>query len=378
MSFRGRLTWLIATAFVIGGIGLLAAQYAMMAGFFSQQLHTSTISVGNATPPAGAGSGDTRPGVATSGELTTVRDEVLRNTLLGSLALVVVLAVAAAALAWWLSGRLVARIGDVTRLASDISASDLTRRLALPGPPDEITALGDTFDAMLERLQDGFQRQERFVANASHELRTPLAAARTALEAPLLQGRFDPAVVPDVRRALAANQHSEQLIAALLQLARAGQGLAESGPVELDEVVHGVLAEQAGAIAAKSLDVEVSLAPAEVIGDQTMLIRAVTNLIENAVKYTAAGETIRVAQRLTETGVELVVDNPGRSFSVAEASGLIEPFRRGERSSPAPGNGLGLAIVDAVARAHGGGLQVTPRDGGGLRARLQLSRESAA
>ena len=154
-------------------------------------------------------------------------DDVLTRLLVFSGVVLMVFAVAAAGIAWWLARRSLKRIGEVTAMAQEVSTTDLHRRLELPGPRDEIKELADTIDAMLDRLESAFAAQDRFVANASHEFRTPLTTSRTALEIPLAQGRVPIDLQPAVRTALKAGEHSDRLITSLLTLAR-GQGIASS------------------------------------------------------------------------------------------------------------------------------------------------------
>ena len=120
--------------------------------------------------------------------LTDLRSQVLDQTFPWLGAILVALTVTSTMLGWWLSGRLLRRVTEITHTARAVADGDLSARLALPGPRDEITELGDTFDTMLERLEGAMVAQQRFVANASHELRTPLTSGQLALEAPLLQG----------------------------------------------------------------------------------------------------------------------------------------------------------------------------------------------
>ncbi|RGE22474.1 HAMP domain-containing sensor histidine kinase [Leucobacter sp. wl10] len=254
--------------------------------------------------------------------------------------------------------------------------------------------LADTIDGMLDRLRDAFARQERFVANASHELRTPLATTRAALEIPLARGRVPADLEPAIRRALAANERSERLIAALLELARARRGRADAGQARGDEtdpreaVVAAVETHGARAV---ELGVGVDLAGLlgddggagrrperpEAAADPALVQLAVDNLIGNAVRHNVRDGWVRVSLRSADGRVRLRIENTGAELDDRAVAAMIEPFNRGDATRLAsreaePGLGLGLSLADEAARAAGGSLELSPRPGGGLVAILSL------
>ena len=243
----------------------------------------------------------------------------------------------------------------------------------------------------LDPLYDALTRQDRFIAGASHELRTPLTTTRTLLEIPLAQGRVPEDLEPAVRGALAANERSERVIAALLTLARvrheddagrvgrgdgAGRVRGEDGPVELDlgAVVASALAEREPAAAARALRVAPPPGPAAVAAaDPELVAIAVGNLIDNAIRHNVDGGEVAVDVGSDERRAWVEVANTGADLSSADLSMLAEPFHRGDDSRLAgEGLGLGLSLVETIARSQGGSLTLTARDGGGLRARLAL------
>jgi signal transduction histidine kinase len=219
------------------------------------------------------------------------------------------------------------------------------------------------------------------VANASHELRTPLAIVRTELDVTLSD--------PDVRerdlRQMAAvvretNERMERLIASLLALAKGEGGVTDPRPADLAEAVRPALEREAALRPGGALRLDARLEPAPVTGDPVLLDRLAGNLVENAVRYNAALGWVRV-----RTGVEagrsvLRVANPGEPVDPAEAVQLTEPFRRLEtsRSRTTGGYGLGLAVVRAVARSHGGDVHVHARREGGLEITVALPAAGAA
>jgi signal transduction histidine kinase len=432
-SFRTRLAMIIALSFVAAGICLLTVQYLLVSQLFDQALATSATKVvqgvactapapvsaiGAAqgiatsctlTDPAGfttvtidgstpAGSTDAQfpaggPAVAApvdaAGVAGTVGvwfeaqsselvDDVLTRLLVFSGVVLLVFAVAAAGVAWWLARRSLKRIGEVTAMAQEVSTTDLHRRLELPGPRDEIKELADTIDAMLDRLESAFAAQDRFVANASHELRTPLTTSRTALEIPLAQGRVPIDLQPAVRTALKAGAHSDRLITSLLTLAR-GQGVASCDELDLAVVAGEICGSMAERVANAGLAMEQDLRPSKVLGDPTMITQAVTNLLDNAIRHNVDGGRIWVSVRDDGGTVRLLVENTGPVIDPDTVALLCEPFYRAgasrlaaSRDGSGTGVGLGLSIVSSINQAHNGDLEITSREGGGLVVGWQL------
>ncbi|MER6999793.1 ATP-binding protein [Streptomyces sp. NPDC000410] len=272
-----------------------------------------------------------------------------------SLALLIT-AVIAVVVGWWMAGRVLRPVHEMTAQARRLSEHALDRRIAVRGPDDELKELGDTIDALLGRLETAFDSQRRFVANASHELRTPLATQRAAIQV----GLEDDSPVKQVL--LDSNRRSERLIEGLLVLARGERGLAAREDVDLAEVVEEECARYG---------VSCAVAPggAVVRGDRVLLGQLVRNLVANAVTYNVPGGTVDVRV----AGGDLVVANTGPVVAREDVPGLFEPFRRGEgRDRMGPGAGLGLSIVRSVAVAHGGRVEAEPGPEGGFVVRVSL------
>jgi signal transduction histidine kinase len=301
--------------------------------------------------------------------ISSDRYDTLHHLLMTSGVVLAVLVGVAALVGWWLSGRVLRPLHQITATAHRLSETNLHERIGLPGPSDELKDLADTFDAMLERLDQAFAGQRRFVANASHELRTPLAVQRTALQI----GLADP--VPDhvakVREELlTVNRRSEHLIEGLLLLARSEDGLAEYAAVGLHTVVAEVTAQHTAAAKAAGVRLLVDTEPVHVRGDRVLLTHLVTNLVQNAVRYNHAGGTVEV--RAGPSGLD--VHNTGPEVPTDLIEELLEPFTRGPdvRASHREGLGLGLSIVRSITRAHGGTLTVRPAAQGGLEIGVRL------
>ncbi len=276
---------------------------------------------------------------------------------------------AAAVLAWAITGRVLKPVHDVTEAARRLSADSMGERLRLTGPRDEVAELADTFDGMLDRLQAAFDSQRRFVANASHELRTPLSVIRTELDVTLSDPDAD---VEELRRMAgvvrSAAERAEQLVSALLLLARTeGTRLAVHENVDLATVVDSAWRAVRTESAAKQLRMNFRTGPAHVVGDPALLERIAGNLLENAVRHNLVGGWIDV---VTEGGPQwsvLRVSSSGPPISPGLVDGLFEPFRRGGTDRTArTGTGLGLSIVRAAVTAHEGLVHAEAVVGGGL------------
>jgi signal transduction histidine kinase len=286
-----------------------------------------------------------------------------------SLIALVAMAALSMGLGWLVAGRVLRPLRTITGAAREISATDLHRRLALTGPDDEFKELGDTFDGLLGRLDASFQAQRQFVANASHELRTPLARLKTLAQVALA----DPnASVESLRaahdRVLASEQQLEQLIDALLSLARSERGLDRRQPVDLAALVGEVLADRRDQIERRGLQLHATLDPARIQGDPQLLERLVANLIDNAIRHNSAGGRIEVATTTTAATAVLSVVNDGPVVPAEELERLQAPFQRlgAARTSPGDGHGLGLSIVHAIVAAHEAQLNIGARSEGGL------------
>lgn len=272
---------------------------------------------------------------------------------------------------WLLAGRLLRPLNTITATAHRIAGRTLHQRIALDAPPSEVKSLADSFDSMLDRLDEAFAGQGRFIANAAHELKTPLALNRTLVEVAMAKPDSPPQIHTLGENLLAVNARHERLIDALLTLARAEDAVTERRAVNLADLAEYALdscADLAGTVA-----LEQELTPAPIIGDPLLLEQAIRNLVDNGIRYNQRGGWVRVQTRATAHHAEVLVANTGATISAFEVPALFEPFRRlTDRVGSSRGSGLGLSIVRAVAQAHRGDVIATPRTGGGLVVRIVL------
>ncbi|MBW8738477.1 sensor histidine kinase [Streptomyces turgidiscabies] len=378
-TIRIRLTLLYGGMFLIAGILLLSIIYLFAA---------NALNVGSNLPfkiIAGQVGSDTCnfPSSPTATELNSAmndcvnvqRQHALDNLLSRSLITLLGLAVIAFAFGYAMAGRVLTPLGRITRTARAVAGSDLSRRIELDGPDDELKELADTLDDMLERLQRAFTAQQRFVGNASHELRTPLAINRTLLEVHL----SDPGAPSELQQLgktlLATNERSEQLVEGLLLLARSDNQIVERKPVDLAEVATQAVDQTHAEAEAKGVVFRGKRDPAVVQGNGVLLERIALNLVQNAVRYNVPEDGwVEVTTEVQHGQAVLVVSNTGPVVPAYEVDNLFEPFRRlrTERTGSDKGVGLGLSIARSVARAHGGHISAQPREGGGLVMRFAL------
>ena len=386
-TIRIRLTLLYGGMFLIAGILLLSIIYLLAA----QALNTGNEPLFKIVSVSGQAikvTSDNCPAVSANDIPLSVfnaaishctdqqRQAALDNLLSRSLLALLGLAVIAFAFGYAMAGRVLSPLGRITRTARAVAGSDLSRRIELDGPDDELKELADTFDEMLERLQRAFTAQQRFVGNASHELRTPLAINRTLLEVHL----SDPGAPMELQQLgktlLATNERSEQLVEGLLLLARSDNQIVERKPVDLAEVASQAVDQVHAEAEAKGVLIRGKRAPVVVQGNGVLLERIALNLVQNAVRYNVPEDGwVEVTTEAQHGQAVLVVSNTGPVVPAYEIDNLFEPFRRlrTERTGSDKGVGLGLSIARSVARAHGGHISAQPREGGGLVMRVALS-----
>ncbi|MFF9128231.1 sensor histidine kinase [Streptomyces sp. NPDC014889] len=383
-TIRIRLTLLYGGMFLIAGILLLSIIYLLAA----QALRTgnqplfkivdfNALRVTSTDCP-GVDNGNlslSEFNAAISACIDHQRQAALDSLLSRSLLALLGLAVIAFAFGYAMAGRVLSPLGRITRTARAVAGSDLSRRIELDGPDDELKELADTFDDMLERLQRAFTAQQRFVGNASHELRTPLAINRTLLEVQLSDPHAPVELQQLGKTLLATNERSEQLVEGLLLLARSDNQIVERKPVDLAEVASQAIDQVRGEAEAKGVVIRGERKPAVVQGNGVLLERIALNLVQNAVRYNVAEEGwVEVTTDAQHGQAILVVTNTGPVVPAYEIDNLFEPFRRlrTERTGSDKGVGLGLSIARSVARAHGGHISAQPREGGGLVMRVML------
>ncbi len=370
MSVRLRLTLLYGLLFFIAGFVLLIFLY----GLLNRSLDPETPMrpfverrQEQSQPPPSTENDDRPVEERLADARRDERREALRQVRVqGGLALIVT-GGGALFLGWIVAGRVLSPVRDITQHAREASEKTLGQRIDLQGPNDELKELADTIDGMLDRLQEAFESQRRFSAEASHELRTPLAIMRAeadvALASPNATER-ERALATSIIRAV---DRSERLIDGLLALARSESTLRDHDQIDLAELVGNVIGEQVRDADQAGIEVDLILDPAMVNGDRALLWRLIGNLIENAIRYGKRGGWMRISVSTNDGFAEITVANNGQVVPADEVERLFKAFTRGDHGrSAGSGYGLGLAIVRSVADAHDGTVSATPNPDGGL------------
>lgn len=357
LTVRVRLTLSYAALLVAAGLVTAAVIYLVMRYVPDYPL---TQANPGADPPVAPSRGE-------------ILDAVVR---LSGLALLF-LAVLGLVGGWFLAGRMLRPVQQITAAARLAAQGSLEHRIGLRGRRDEFTDLADTFDEMLDRLQRSFQAHQRFAANAAHELRTPQAITRTVLEVALADP--DGQDVERLAGRLAeVNERSIHLVEALLGLAAIDGRAPVREPVDLATTARHVVEELRREADGAGVAVTAALGAAPVAGDPALLHQLVLNLAQNAVRHNLPrGGTVSVRTTSDEDGAQLVVVNSGEVIGPDEVATFAEPFvRRRGRIATADGgtrsHGLGLTIVAAIADVHDGTLRLAPNPEGGLTAQVVL------
>jgi signal transduction histidine kinase len=350
-SLRRRLALLYGGLFFASGAALLAV--ALLGSGSVQE----TIPATGAGPSAARGLTGRPHGIG------------LHQLIPYSAAGLVVLAALSVPLGWAVAGRALRPFWAIVTTAQRISASSLHERLRLEGPYDEFRELGATLDGLFGRLEASFESQRHFVANASHELRTPLTVERTLLQVALA----DPdATAPALRSAceklLRLGEQQERLIDGLLTLASSERGVERWEPFDLAEVAGQAIAARRQEAESQGIQVDASLAAALAAGDPSLAASMVANLADNAVRHNVAGGWVEITTATRAGRATFSVRNTGPVIPPGEIDRLARPFQQfgHPRVRRADGHGLGLAIVCAIARAHGASLSAAARPEGGL------------
>jgi two-component system, OmpR family, sensor kinase len=320
-------------------------------------------------------------GGETTGTLVVVyfpgadRDEILIVVRVLTIAGLVVL-MASAVLAWSLAGRVLRPVRELTATAQQISDTDLSQRIEVDGR-DELAELGATFNAMVERLENGFVEQRRFLDDVAHELRTPIT---------IVQGHVDLLGDDPEERAESVATINDELdrmnryVNDLLLLAKAESGeFLQFEPVDLGELAV-MLQQRLGLLGDRVWELDTAPAPGKVaiLGDRDRLAQAMLNLAANAVQHTGPGDRLAFGIDTTTDAARLWVRDTGPGLGDDVIDQLFTRRFRGaaSRSRRSEGMGIGLSIVDAVARGHGGRASAANEPDGGARFTIELPIDS--
>ena len=277
----------------------------------------------------------------------------------------------------FLAGRALSPIDRVTRVARKISAEDLSQRLDMRLPDDEVGRLANTFDDMIARLDEAFRRQRQFTADASHELRTPLTAIKGQTEVALQRERDGETYREVLRKVNGEADRMIRLVGSLLTLARADahQIPVARESVDLGRVVTDAVDQVRPAAVDKAISLDVrSNSGIQLRADQDLILQLMLNLLDNSVKYTPSGGKIEIACQTADAQAEVTVTDTGPGISAEHLPHIFDRFYRVDkaRTRAEGGAGLGLSISRWIAEAHGGVLRVESTPGRGSKFILRL------
>jgi len=281
------------------------------------------------------------------------------------------LALIATLLGYWLSGRSLAPVNRIIRTAEEIGVENLSRRLDVPKPHDELRRLTETLNAMLGRIETSFRRITQFTADASHDLRTPVAVIRTTAEIALRKNRPEAEYREALATILDTSVETSGLLENLLTLARADAGAAglEMHPVNLAN--HVKKAQERGSLlaATKSMSFTSHVPESAVMvrADAIAIDRLLLILVDNAIKYTPAGGACDISLSVSGAEAQISVKDTGVGIESSELEAIFERFHRADktRSRETAGAGLGLAIARWITSVHGGSITAESSSGSG-------------
>jgi signal transduction histidine kinase len=305
-----------------------------------------------------------------------IYSENLDRLRLWSLISVVGLAVASGIGGYVLSGMMLRPVRDITDAAAEITASNLGKRINYEGPKDELWALSQTFDSMVDRLEHSFERQRQFVQDASHELRTPLAAIRTNIEVTEMDPEVSPAEYQELLTTIKGQtDRLTRLSEDLLLLTREDHDRPEPEPLELAALAREVVRELQPVAQARSVTLATSCADGlEVETNPDLLYRCVLNLVDNGIKYSGENSTVTIQTRTEGSTAVIEVADNGAGIPADNLGRIFDRFYRVDRgrSRREGGTGLGLAIVKEIVESLGGSVSVASVEKQGSKFSIRL------
>jgi len=304
-------------------------------------------------------------------------DSTLSKLLYFELVTIPLALVLAIAVGMFLASRALRPVEKITQLAGSIQAIDMSRRIELDLPDDELGRLAKTFDDMLARLEESFASQRRFVSEAAHELRTPLTVMKGTAEVILSRERTSKEYKEALEEIQVEIDHLAELAEDLLSLSSSNseRPALDIQDLELEEIVRSAISLITPLAKNKRIDVGFkSSGPVRYQGDRNKLTRMLLNLLDNAVKYSPQGSTISVSIRKQHEKIVVAVSDDGLGIDASELDRIFDSFHRleGAREENPSGTGLGLSIARWIARAHGGEIEVDSQPGRGSTFKVTL------
>lgn len=309
-------------------------------------------------------------------------EEVLRTILLAFLIAGPIVLLLAALGGYLMAGRALAPVRQITQLAATVDPADLDARLSLDLPDDELGRLAQTFDAMLARIERGFEQQRQFTADAAHELRTPLGFMRSQVDLMLRRPRSKAEYRAALELLDGDVDRMTRIVSALLTVSRSesGQLALHRVAFDLQELIRSNLDAYAALATERQITLVDESIPVPLQADSDLLAQLLTNLIDNAVAHTPAGGSIAVGCASSDELVRLWVADTGSGIPLEHQERVFDRFYRVDsgRARSMGGAGLGLTIARAIAEAHGGTIALASTPGAGTLIEVMLPIKSEA
>lgn len=255
-------------------------------------------------------------------------------------------------------------VSKLSRKVREINENNLYQKIEVPQTRDEIGSLACSFNDMLERLYRSFTSQKNFAANAAHELRTPLSTMKASIQ--VLEMDEEPRI-EDYRETIEVIKNSSErmirVVNDLMELSKSEQGSFTS-IIDINSMLHDISAELSEKANNMKVSLRLGICEGTAAGNETLIYRALYNIVENAIKYNRAGGCVTVSSRILSTGVSITVSDSGMGISEEALQRIFEPFYRADRSGSRQikGSGLGLAIVKEIVDKHKGSISVSSRE----------------
>ena len=270
---------------------------------------------------------------------------------------------------WWLTGRAIRPVEDISAAAMRISAGNLSERISTADPQNEFGRLAAVLNSTFARLESAFLQQKQFTADASHELRTPLAVLISEAQTTLARERSSAEYRETIEGNLAAAQQMRQLTESLLTLARleAGQEKTRHAPFNLGELTQSCLDHVRPLAVPRQITVHAELQATGCPGDEAQIRQVIVNLLANAIHYNRDGGEVHVSTQTQDGYSVLRIRDTGPGISATDLPHIFDRFYRADKSrSRMEGHsGLGLAISKAIVDAHGGTIRAESQTGVG-------------
>ena len=275
----------------------------------------------------------------------------------------------------FLARRALAPIDSVTKTASEIEKGDLSRRIKMPTTNDEIGRLARTFNKMIARLEDTFNREKRFTSDASHELRTPITIISAKAEAALTKSKK----IEDYREALKViireTKRVSFLLSQLLLLARSDEGksILSIEKIDLKMIIDSIIIEMKEKAKQKNITISIISEQNLVIkADQTFITMLFLNIIENSIKYNKRGGLINIYFSKEDNNAKVIIEDNGIGISDENLIHIFDRFYRVSESRADKGSGLGLSIVKEIVEVHKGQIKIDSKLGKGTKFEISL------